>query len=66
MINMAKRRDINGLKLPKTDKKRTWRRWKDVDSSRDRNPLRFMARVKAYSKKFNLSVEEADEFSFTG
>ena len=57
---------ITGIKLPKGDKKRTWRRWKDANSTSDRNPLRFMKRVKVYAKKFGLSVEQADEFSFTG
>ena len=55
-----------GLKLPKGDDKRTWRRWKDAKSSNNRNPIRFMNRVKIFAKKFGLSKEEADEFSFTG
>jgi hypothetical protein len=64
---MAKRIDLEtGIKLPRGDKKRTWRRWKDADSSRDRNEIRFMKRVSIFAKKFGLSKEEADEFSFTG
>lgn len=64
---MSRRIDIHlGVKLPKGDKKRTWRRWKDAHSSRERNNLRFMNRVKIFAKKFGLSQEQADEFSFTG
>ena len=55
-----------GMKLPKGDSKRTWRRWKNADSSNDRNSIRFMNRVKVYAKKFGLSKEQADEYSFTG
>jgi len=63
---MSKRRDSSGQKLPRGDKKRTWRRWKDAGSSRERNNVRFLERVKIYAKKFGLSKEQADEFSFTG
>lgn len=63
---MARRRNSDGLKIPKGDKKRTWRRWKDAKSSNERNPIRFLGRVQAYGKKFGLTTEEADEFSFTG
>ena len=64
---MAHRIDLKtGMKLPKGDSKRTWRRWKDAKSSNDRNNLRFMNRIKIYAKKFGLSKEQADEFSFTG
>lgn len=55
-----------GIKLPKSDTKRAWRRWKNSDNTRNRNPLRFMSRVKLYAKKFGLSEQEADDFSFTG
>ena len=64
---MSKRIDSKtGVKLPRSDKKRTWRRWKDATNSRERNNLRFMKRVKLFAKKFGLSKEQADEFSFTG
>jgi len=64
---MTKRIDMKeGIKLPRGDNKRTWRRWKNADSSIDRNNIRFLHRVKLYAKKFGLSTEEADEFSFTG
>lgn len=64
---MSRRIDSEtGVKLPKSDKKRTWRRWKDATNSRERNNLRFMKRVKLFAKKFGLSKEQADEFSFTG
>jgi hypothetical protein len=64
---MAKRIDLEtGIKLPRGDSKRTWRRWKDADNSRNRNEVRFMKRVSIFAKKFGLSKEEADEFSFTG
>lgn len=64
---MSKRIDSKtGVKLPRSDKKRTWRRWKDATNSRERNNLRFMNRVKLFAKKFGLSKEQADEFSFTG
>lgn len=57
---------VSGLKLPKGEKKRTWRRWKDAKSSGERNNIRFLGRVKYYGKKFGLTKEQADEFSFTG
>lgn len=64
---MAKRIDNKtGMKIPRTDSKRTWRRWKNADNTRNRNPIRFMKRVKLFAKKFNLSEEQADEFSYTG
>ena len=64
---MAKRIDTkSGIKIPRSDTKRVWRRWKDAKSSRERNPIRFLARVKIFAKKFGLSKEQADEFSFTG
>jgi|21_taG_2_1085346.scaffolds.fasta_scaffold00039_52 hypothetical protein len=64
---MSRRIDLEtGVKLPRSDKKRTWRRWKDATNSRERNNLRFMKRVKLFAKKFGLSKEQADEFSFTG
>lgn len=64
---MSRRIDLEtGVKLPRSDKKRTWRRWKDASNSRERNNLRFMKRVKLFAKKFGLSKEQADEFSFTG
>jgi hypothetical protein len=64
---MSKRIDLEtGVKLPKGDSKRTWRRWKNARSSNERNPERFLNRVKIFAKKFGLSTEEADEFSFTG
>ena len=64
---MSRRIDLEtGVKLPRSDKKRTWRRWKDATNSRERNNLRFMNRVKLFAKKFGLSKEQADEFSFTG
>ena len=64
---MSRRIDLKtGVKLPRSDKKRTWRRWKDATNSRERNNLRFMKRVKLFAKKFGLSKEQADEFSFTG
>lgn len=63
---MSKRRDPSGLKLPRSESKRTWRRWKDAGSSRERNNIRFLARVQFFAKKFGLSKEQADEFSFTG
>ena len=64
---MTHRIDLKtGMKLPKGDNKRTWRRWKDAKSSGDRNNTRFMNRIKIYAKKFGLSTEQADEFSFTG
>jgi|TARA_R100000951_G_scaffold97327_1_gene86939 hypothetical protein len=64
---MSKRIDfISGIKLPKGDKKRTWRRWKNADSSRERNNMRFLKRVKLFAKKFGLSTEQADEFSYSG
>lgn len=64
---MAKRIDNQyGIKLPRTDNKRTWRRWKNSDNTRNRNPSRFLKRVKLFAKKFNLTEEQADEFSFTG
>ena len=64
---MSKRRDSEtGLKIPKSDNKRTWRRWKDAKSSRERNNIRFLPRVQLFAKKFGLSTEQADEFSFTG
>lgn len=56
----------SGIKVPRSDSKRVWRRWKDAHSSRERNPIRFLARVKLFAKKFGLSKEQADEFSFTG
>jgi transcription initiation factor TFIIIB Brf1 subunit/transcription initiation factor TFIIB len=63
---MSKRIDTEtGMKLPKGDDKRTWRRWKNANSSRERNTLRFMNRIKVYAKKFGLTSEQADEFSFT-
>jgi transcription initiation factor TFIIIB Brf1 subunit/transcription initiation factor TFIIB len=64
---MSKRIDTKtGMKLPKGDNKRTWRRWKNANSSRERNTIRFMNRIKVYAKKFGLTSEQADEFSFTG
>ena len=64
---MSKRIDLkSGVKLPRGDDKRTWRRWKNSHSSRERNPLRFLARVKLFAKKFGLSKEQEDEISFTG
>ena len=64
---MSKRIDLKtGMKLPKGDKKRTWRRWKNADHSANRNEIRFLNRVKIYGKKFGLTTEQADEFSFTG
>jgi|TARA_B110000263_G_C14841174_1_gene299830 hypothetical protein len=64
---MARRIDQqSGVKVPRSDSKRVWRRWKNASSSRERNPLRFLARVKLFAKKFGLSKEQADEFSFTG
>jgi len=64
---MSKRIDtLTGMKLPKSDSKRAWRRWKDAHSSRERNNLRFMKRIKVFAKKFGLSKEQADEFSYTG
>ena len=64
---MSRRIDnATGMKLPRGDNKRTWRRWKNAGSSRERNNIRFIERVKIFAKKFGLSTEEADEFSFTG
>ena len=64
---MANRIDKEtGMKLPKGDSKREWRRWKNAGSSRERNNERYLQRVKIFAKKFGLSTEEADEFSFTG
>jgi transcription initiation factor TFIIIB Brf1 subunit/transcription initiation factor TFIIB len=64
---MARRIDTKtGMKLPKSDSKRTWRRWKDASSSRERNNLRFLKRLRIFAKKFGLSKEQADEFSYTG
>lgn len=64
---MSKRIDNKtGMKLPKGSSKRTWRRWKNADNTRERNNLRFANRVKIYANKFGLSTEQADEFSFTG
>jgi hypothetical protein len=64
---MARRIDQqSGVKVPRGDSKRVWRRWKNASSSRERNPLRFLTRVKLFAKKFGLSKEQADEFSFTG
>ena len=42
----------SGTKVPRSDSKRAWRRWKNAHSSRERNPLRFIARVKLFAKKF--------------
>jgi transcription initiation factor TFIIIB Brf1 subunit/transcription initiation factor TFIIB len=64
---MSKRIDTEtGIKLPKGSSKRIWRRWKDASSSRERNNIRFLQRVKIFAKKFGLSTEQADQFSFTG
>ena len=64
---MSRRIDLKtGVKIPKGDKKRTWRRWKDAKSSNERNNTRFMNRIKIFSVKFGLTTEQADEFSFTG
>lgn len=64
---MSKRIDLKtGIKLPKKDRKRTWRRWKDAHSSRERNNIRFLSRLELFATKFGLSKEQADEFSFTG
>ena len=53
-----------GIKTPKGDKLRTWKRWKEPSKSRDRNIPRFNKRVIIYEKKFGKGKE--DEFSFTG
>ena len=39
---------------------------KHASSSRERNNIRFLQRVKIFAKKFGLSTEQADQFSFTG
>ena len=63
---MSRRISLDGLKTPRGDNKRTWRRWKNAGSSRERNPIRFIKRVKAFAKKFGLTTEQADEFSYSG
>lgn len=67
ILLMSRRVNLDsGVKEPRSNKKRTWRRWKDASNSRERNNLRFMKRVQLFAKKFGLSKEQADEFSFTG
>ena len=63
---MSHRRDNEtGLKLPRSEKKRAWKRWQQGSGSNMRNPIRFENREKVYAKKFGITEKE-DEFSYTG